>query len=100
MQTDGGQRVPFVAAWPGMIPAGQVFDENVWTLDASVTILTAAGAHVDSNMDGADLMPWLRGTRRGRCTMRSTGDGARNAPFLRAIGNFCASARTGAISSM
>lgn len=29
MQTDGGQRVPFIAAWPGTIPAGQVFEENV-----------------------------------------------------------------------
>ncbi len=52
MQTDGGQRVPFIAVWPGQIPAGRTFAEAVWTLDASATTLTVAGS--------------LRGKKSGR----------------------------------
>ncbi len=66
MQTDGGQRVPFVAAWPGRIPAGQVFDQAVWSLDATVTSLAATGAPMDGEFDGVDLMPWLTNERSGQ----------------------------------
>lgn len=65
MQTDGGQRVPFVAAWPGRIPAGQVFDQTVWSLDAAVTTLAASGVASDGPLDGVDLLPWLTGERSG-----------------------------------
>ena len=65
MQTDGGQRVPFLAAWPGKIPGGQVFDEYVWSLDATATALTAAGASLDDKIEGVDLMPWLLGQKTG-----------------------------------
>ena len=65
MQTDGGQRVPFVAAWPGRIAAGRVFDQAVWSLDAAVTTLAVTGAPMDGEFDGVDLMPWLTGERSG-----------------------------------
>ncbi len=65
MQTDGGQRVPFIAAWPGHIPSGQVFDEPVWTLDATATALAVAGASLDGSIEGVNLMPWLQGAATG-----------------------------------
>ncbi len=66
MQTDGGQRVPFLAAWPGKIPAGQVFKEAVWSLDASATALAIGGAPVDDRVEGVDLMPWMLGEKSGQ----------------------------------
>ncbi len=66
MQTDGGQRVPFLAAWPGKIPAGQVFEEAVWSLDASATALAVAGAPVDDRVEGVNLMPWMLGEKSGQ----------------------------------
>ncbi len=66
MQTDGGQRVPFLAAWPGHISPGQVFEEAVWSLDASATALALADAPVDDRIEGVDLMPWLLGKKSGK----------------------------------
>jgi arylsulfatase A-like enzyme len=65
MQTDGGQRVPFIAAWPGKIPAGQVFKHPVWALDASATTLAAAGLPPDDKVEGVNLLPWLRDGKSG-----------------------------------
>jgi arylsulfatase A-like enzyme len=65
MQTNGGQRVPFIAAWPGAIPAGQIFQETIWTLDAVATGLAVAGAPVDDRIEGVNLLPWLTGEREG-----------------------------------
>lgn len=67
MQTDGGQRVPFLMAWPGTVPPGQVFEEKVSALDAAVTTLAVTDAPVgeDENLDGVNLMPWLLGEKDG-----------------------------------
>lgn len=65
MLIDGGQRVPFIAAWPGTIPGGQVFDEMVWSLDASATTVALADAPVDERIEGVNLIPWLTGQRSG-----------------------------------
>ena len=65
MLTDGGQRVPFIAAWPGRIPPATTFDHPVWTLDATATALAAASAPTDDKIEGADLLPWLNGTKQG-----------------------------------
>jgi arylsulfatase A-like enzyme len=59
METDGGQRVPFIAAWPGTIPGGQIFEWPVWTLDASATLLSAAGVALDERIEGHNLLPYL-----------------------------------------
>lgn len=58
MQSDGGQRVPYLLAWPGTIPS-QVFSEAVSTLDATATSLAVAGAPTDAKIEGVNLMPWL-----------------------------------------
>lgn len=65
MLIDGGQRVPFIAAWPGRIPGGQVFDEMVWSLDATATTLKIANAPIDDRIEGVNLIPWLTGERQG-----------------------------------
>lgn len=65
MQTDGGQRVPYIMAWPGTIPGGQVFEEMVCAMDASATTLAVAGAPIDERIEGVNLMPWLTGEKSG-----------------------------------
>lgn len=61
MVSEGGIRVPFVAAWPGTIPAGQVFEHPVISLDIAATCLAAAGLPLPKELDGADLLPHLTG---------------------------------------
>jgi arylsulfatase A-like enzyme len=60
---EGGLRVPFVAAWPGKLPAGKVTDEFLTSLEIFPTLLAAAeGSPPESvKLDGFDLLPVLRG---------------------------------------
>jgi arylsulfatase A-like enzyme len=80
MLTDGGVRVPFVAAWPGTVPAGTVYEEPVTSLDVAATALVAAGGDLEAarrepaprsadasdhfaelRLNGVDLVPYLTG---------------------------------------
>lgn len=61
MLTDGGIRVPFVAAWPGRIPSGKVFSHPVWSLDVAATLNAAAGLKPDPLLEGVNLLPHLTG---------------------------------------
>jgi arylsulfatase A-like enzyme len=65
---EGGINVPFVARWPGRIPAGGTYREPVSTLDAFATIARAAGVELpaDRAYDGVDLLPHLRGETPAR----------------------------------
>jgi len=60
---EGGMRVPFVISWPGQLAAGSVFTNPVSSLDFTPTFLAAAGrpATKKDDLDGVDLMPYLRG---------------------------------------
>ena len=60
---EGGHRIPFVARWPGAIPAGIVRDDPVTTLDVLPTVAAAAGIGLpdDAAPDGRDILPVLRG---------------------------------------
>jgi uncharacterized sulfatase len=60
---EGGVRVPFIARWPGRIPAGQVLDAPTITMDIFATALAAAGVTLpdDRTFDGRDLLPLLTG---------------------------------------
>ncbi len=63
---EGGIRIPFVLQWKGSIPAGQVVDAPVISLDLLRTVLAAAGVDVpaDTVLDGIDLLPFLTGKTR------------------------------------
>jgi arylsulfatase A-like enzyme len=59
---EGGVRVPFVARWPGRIPAGTVVREPAMTIDLLPTIAHLAGAPLPERpIDGQDIRPLLFG---------------------------------------
>lgn len=64
---EGGIHVPFFVKWPGRIPAGATFTDPVHHFDLFATIAAAAGAELpaDRTIDGADLLPFVNGTRDG-----------------------------------
>jgi len=65
MLTDGGIRTPFVAAWPGTLPAGKTYDAPVIALDVAATAVAVAGLPSDKALDGVNLVPFLRGEKSG-----------------------------------
>jgi arylsulfatase A-like enzyme len=58
---EGGYRVPFIARWPGRIPAGRETAALCVTMDIFATSLAAAGikAPADRVIDGKDILPVL-----------------------------------------
>jgi arylsulfatase A-like enzyme len=59
---EGGVRVPFVARWPGRIPAGSVVREPAMTIDVLPTIARLVGAPLPPlPIDGLDVTPLLLG---------------------------------------
>lgn len=65
---DGGQIVPLVAAWPGVIPAGITVDTAAMNIDFFPTFLKLAGVALpaDREIDGRDMLEVLRG-KQARC---------------------------------
>jgi uncharacterized sulfatase len=61
MLSEGGIRVPLVAAWPGKIPGGRVYDHPVISLDVAATAVALAGLPQDPKLDGVNLIPFLVG---------------------------------------
>ncbi|MEI7948292.1 MAG: sulfatase-like hydrolase/transferase, partial [bacterium] len=64
MVSEGGIRVPFVAAWPGKIPGGQVFKHPVISLDIAATAIASAGQPTAPELDGVDLLPYVTGEKK------------------------------------
>jgi uncharacterized sulfatase len=64
---EGGIHVPFVAHWPGRLPAGAVYEDPVHHVDLWATAAAAAGAEPpgDRVIDGVDLVPHVLGERPG-----------------------------------
>ncbi len=60
---EGGLRVPFIARWPGKLPAGKVTDEFLTSLELVPTLLAATDAKAPEGvkLDGFDMLPILRG---------------------------------------
>lgn len=60
---EGGIRVPFLARWPGRIPAGQVSDQFLTSLEIFPTLCAAAGVKSPEGvtLDGFNMLPVLRG---------------------------------------
>jgi arylsulfatase A-like enzyme len=65
MLTDGGIRTPFIATWPGTLPAGKTYDSPVINLDVAATANAVAGLPDDAKLDGVNLMPFLLGEKTG-----------------------------------
>ena len=65
---EGGIRVPMVWQWKGQLPPGVVYDRPVISLDVAATAVAISGAHVPNSvkLDGANLLPFLKGTLRGQ----------------------------------
>lgn len=63
---EGGLRVPFIARWPGRIPAGTVTDAFLTSLDLFPTFLAVAGAESPRGvvLDGFNMLPVLQGKTR------------------------------------
>ena len=62
---EGGIRVPFLAAYPGVFPAGLEYSKPVSTLDIFPTVTAIAGAKPPANLDGINLAPFLTGEKNG-----------------------------------
>jgi arylsulfatase A-like enzyme len=60
-QFEGGLRVPYMAKWPGRIPAGSHYPAPMSNIDILPTLVAAAGGSVPSDrvMDGVNLLPYL-----------------------------------------
>ncbi|KAM5197313.1 arylsulfatase L isoform 2-T2 [Hipposideros larvatus] len=61
---EGGIRVPGIARWPGVLPAGWVIQEPTSLMDVFPTVVQLGGGQVpqDRVIDGRDLLPLLLGT--------------------------------------
>jgi arylsulfatase len=58
---EGGVREPFIARWPGSIPAGQTTSAFATMMDVFPTVAGLTGAGVPAQADGVDLSPVLTG---------------------------------------
>ena len=59
---EGGSRVPFIARWPGRIPAGSKSDQILSTMDLLPTLANLAGAPLPGwEIDGRDATDFLLG---------------------------------------
>jgi len=60
---EGGMREPFIAKWPGRIPAGRISTQVASVLDFFPTLVTLAGGEIpiDRPIDGVNIMPALEG---------------------------------------
>ena len=60
---EGGIRVPFLAAYPGVFPAGLTYSHPVCSFDIFPTVAALAGVKAPANLDGVDLTPYLKGEK-------------------------------------
>ncbi len=59
---EGGVRSPFIARWPGHVPAARVCDEPVMEIDLLPTIASLVGAQLpQGKIDGLNILPLLEG---------------------------------------
>jgi arylsulfatase A len=69
---EGGLRVPYIARWPGRIPAGRVSDEPVSVGDTLATVAALTGAPLpppdEAAEDSFNILPALLGERTDPAT--------------------------------
>jgi uncharacterized sulfatase len=62
MLAEGGMSTPFLIAWPGTIPGGQVYEHPVSALDVAATAASITNLPVKpGELDGVNLLPHLTG---------------------------------------
>ena len=63
MAFEGGQRVPMIASWPGVVPAGTQVDAPAMNIDFFPTLLALAGLQLpaDRIIDGRDISGLMTG---------------------------------------
>ena len=71
---EGGHRVPFIALWPGRVPAGEVRNQVIGTHDIVPTFVELAGGTfaADQMLDSVSLAPVLLGQRGDDRPVRET----------------------------
>jgi arylsulfatase A len=71
---EGGHRVPFVARWPGHIPAGAVNAEIICHADLMATAAAVAGAKLpnDAAEDSYNILPALLGQKLAKPIREAT----------------------------
>ena len=85
---DSGIRVPFLAAWPGVIKAGSRSDAIIQWTDILPTLIEVAGSTVPEGIDGRSFAKVLRDAAAGHRTEIFTthsGDGDKNVYPIRAL---------------
>ena len=62
---EGGHRVPFIARWPGNIPAGRVSKQMTNTTDIFATLASVVGYQLpdEAAVDSFDMWPAMTGTQ-------------------------------------
>ncbi|MBA4188865.1 MAG: arylsulfatase [Planctomycetaceae bacterium] len=63
---EGGHRVPFIARWPGKIPAGSTCDETVCHVDLMATLAALLNVKLpaDAGVDSVNVLPAFLGEKR------------------------------------
>ncbi|MFK7766050.1 MAG: arylsulfatase [Mariniblastus sp.] len=69
---EGGHRVPFIARWPGKIPAGQVSKQLTNTTDIFATLASVVGYSLKESdaTDSFDMLPAMLGNQDESETIR------------------------------
>lgn len=64
---EGGHRVPFIARWPGIIPANSECNEPAMTIDLFPTIARLIDTKLpEHKIDGRDIWPLLAGKKEAK----------------------------------
>ncbi|MBL6713928.1 MAG: sulfatase-like hydrolase/transferase [Pirellulales bacterium] len=63
---EGAIRVPFMVQWKGKLPAGQIYEQPLSSMDIFATATAAAAIDTPADVEGVDLLPFLSGQTPGR----------------------------------
>ncbi len=78
---EGGHRVPFIARWPGVVPANSTCDQTICLVDLMATAAALVGYELppEAGEDSFNLLPALRGEAAARplrpATVHHSGNG-------------------------
>ncbi|MBK8543706.1 MAG: sulfatase-like hydrolase/transferase [Caulobacteraceae bacterium] len=67
---EGGIRTPYLVRWPAGLPRGTHIPGPATHMDIFATVAAAAGAPNQPQLDGVNLLPYLRGEAQGAPSQR------------------------------